>query len=97
MAVGVVATLKVQDGKDKDFEAVFRDLAKAVRANEPGNKLYQVCKSRKDANTYVVMEIYESGATLHAFGAKLMPILMELGIEAKPTIFDVHNLMESAG
>jgi quinol monooxygenase YgiN len=66
MAVGVIATLKVQDGKEGDFEAVFKDLAKAVRANEPGNTLYQVCKSRKDKNTYVVMEIYENDDALTA-------------------------------
>jgi quinol monooxygenase YgiN len=69
MAVGIVATLKVQEGKEADFEAVFRDLSKAVRANEPGNKLYQLCKSRKDATTYVVMEIYESDEALKAHGA----------------------------
>jgi len=60
MAVGIVATLKVQEGKEKDFEAVFRDMMQAVRANEPGNKLYQACKSRKEPGTYVVMEIYEN-------------------------------------
>jgi len=69
MAVGIIATLKVQEGKDKDFEAIFHDLAKAVRANEPGNRLYQVCKSRKDPNAYVVMEIYESDEALKAHGA----------------------------
>ena len=69
MAVGVIATIKVQDGKDKDFEAVFSDMAKAVRANEPGNRLYQVCKSRKDANTYIVMEIYESDDALKTHGS----------------------------
>src|SRR5579872_6442776 len=68
MTIGVIATLKVQDGKGADFEAVFRDLAGQVRANEPGNKLYQVFKSRKDANTYVVMEIYEDQAALEAHG-----------------------------
>jgi quinol monooxygenase YgiN len=68
MAVGVIATLKVQEGKEKDFEAIFRDMAKAVRANEPGNKLYQVCKSRKEPNTYVVMEIYENDDALKAHG-----------------------------
>ena len=69
MAVGVIATLKIQEGKSMDFEAIFRDLAKAVRTNEPGNKLYQVCKSRKDPNTYVVMEIYENDDALKAHGA----------------------------
>jgi quinol monooxygenase YgiN len=68
MAIGVIATIKVQDGKDKDFEAVFRDLSKAVRANEPGNKLYSVFRSRKDADTYVVMEVYENEDALKAHG-----------------------------
>ncbi|MGD0142699.1 MAG: putative quinol monooxygenase [Rhizomicrobium sp.] len=68
MTIGIVATLKVQDGKGADFEAIFGELAKAVRANEPGNKLYQVFKSRKDKNTYVVMEMYESEEALKAHG-----------------------------
>ena len=68
MAIGVIATLKVQAGKGDEFEAVFRDLAAQVRANEPGNKLYQVFKSRKDADTYIVMEIYADQAALEAHG-----------------------------
>jgi quinol monooxygenase YgiN len=68
MAIGVIATLKVQDGKGEEFEGVFRDLAAQVRANEKGNKLYQVFKSRKEANTYIVMEIYEDQAALEAHG-----------------------------
>jgi quinol monooxygenase YgiN len=69
MAIGVIATLKVQEGKGGEFEAVFRDLAAKVRANEPGNQLYQVVKSRTDANTYVVMELYADQAALEAHGA----------------------------
>ncbi len=68
MAIGVIATLKVQDGKGEEFEAVFRDLAAQVRANEPGNKLYQVFKSRKEATTYIVMEIYQDQGALDAHG-----------------------------
>jgi quinol monooxygenase YgiN len=68
MTIGIVATLKVQGGKEADFEAIFGELAMAVRANEPGNKLYQVFKSRKDKNTYLVMEMYESEEALKAHG-----------------------------
>jgi quinol monooxygenase YgiN len=68
MAVGVVATLKVAEGKGNDFEAVFRDLAAQVKANEPGNQMYRVFKSKADANTYVVMEIYADQAALEAHG-----------------------------
>lgn len=68
MAIGIVATLKVQAGKGSEFEGVFRELAGQVKANEPGNKLYQVFKSRKDADTYIVMEIYQDQAALDAHG-----------------------------
>ena len=66
MPIGVVATLKVQDGKNAEFEAVFADLAPKVRANEPGNQYYRVFKSRKDPNTYVVMEAYELPEAIEA-------------------------------
>jgi quinol monooxygenase YgiN len=68
MAIGVIATLKVQSGKGQEFEQVFGDLAAQVRANEPGNKLYQVFKSRKEADTYVVMEVYQDQPALEAHG-----------------------------
>jgi len=66
MTIGVIATLQVQDGKGAELEAVFGELAPQVRANEPGNKLYVLHKSREDANTYVVMEIYDDQAAIEA-------------------------------
>jgi quinol monooxygenase YgiN len=66
MTIGVVATLKAQEGKEAEFEAVFAELAKAVRANEPGNRLYAFFRSRKDKGTYVVMEEYENEEALTA-------------------------------
>ena len=55
-------------GKESEFEGVFTALAGQVRANEPGNKLYRLFKSRKDAGTYVVMEIYQDQAALDVHG-----------------------------
>ena len=68
MAVGVVATIKIQTGKNAEFEAVAREMMAAVRANEPGNKYYQFCKSKTDDTTYVVMELYADQAALDAHG-----------------------------
>jgi len=59
MTVGIIATLKIQDGKGPEFEAFFNDLARQVRANEPGNLAYQLTKSRSDPNTYKVLELYK--------------------------------------
>ena len=40
MAIGVIATIPVQEGKNDEFEAVFMELAAQVLANEPGCKFY---------------------------------------------------------
>jgi quinol monooxygenase YgiN len=66
--IGVVATLKVQDGKQQEFEKIFLDLAQQVRANEPGNLVYQLTKSRSDATVYKVLELYKDQDALSAHG-----------------------------
>ena len=58
MTIGVIATLKIQDGKNAEFETFFGELAKQVRANEPGNVAYQLTQSRTDPQTYKVLELY---------------------------------------
>lgn len=55
--IAVVATIRVKEDKQADFEAVMKELGEQVRANEPGTTLYQVCKS-KQSPTYVVLENY---------------------------------------
>ncbi|MDZ4318061.1 MAG: antibiotic biosynthesis monooxygenase [Caulobacterales bacterium 32-67-6] len=66
--IGVVATLKVQDGKGDEFEAVFKDLMAQVKANEPGCLVYQLTKSRTEPGTYKVLEIYANDEALKAHG-----------------------------
>jgi len=68
MAVGILATIKIKEGTNEAFEAVAKELMAAVRANEPGNKVYQFCKSKNDPTTYVVMEIYVDQAAFEAHG-----------------------------
>jgi quinol monooxygenase YgiN len=68
MAIGVVATIKIKEGANEAFEAVANELMAAVRANEPGNKVYQFCRSKAEPTTYVVMEIYADQAALEAHG-----------------------------
>ncbi|HEX5377843.1 MAG TPA: putative quinol monooxygenase [Phenylobacterium sp.] len=82
--IGVIATLKVAEGKNAEFEAVFTELAKTVRANEPGNLAYQLTKSRTDPQVYKVLELYkDQDALAHhgqtdyfkAAGAKMGPTM----------------------
>ncbi|PWR25319.1 antibiotic biosynthesis monooxygenase [Zavarzinia aquatilis] len=67
--LGLIATMRIQDGKTAEFERVFLDLAAKVRANEPGNLTYQLTRSRAEPNTYKVLEIYSDEAAFKAHGA----------------------------
>ncbi len=68
-AIGVIATLTVAKGKNAAFEAVFVELASAVRANEPGNEFYSLTRSRSNPQVYKVLERYADQAALDAHGA----------------------------
>ena len=57
--IASISIVKVQDGKGAEFERLVADTTAKVRANEPGNLLYQLTKSRSDANTFKFMELYK--------------------------------------
>jgi quinol monooxygenase YgiN len=66
--IGVIATLTVAEGKNAEFEAIFTELAKQVRANEPGNVAYQLTKSRTNPQVYKVLELYSDQDSLTTHG-----------------------------
>jgi quinol monooxygenase YgiN len=66
--IGVIVRLRIQEGKAGEFEAFFAELAGQVRANEPGNVAYQLTKSRTEANTYKVLELYKDQDALTHHG-----------------------------
>jgi quinol monooxygenase YgiN len=66
MSIAIIARLNVAAGKEKDFEKAMLDLAAAVRANEPGNKLYTLCKDSE--GKYLVLELYDDAEALAAHG-----------------------------
>ena len=64
--IGVIAKLNVKPEAAAEFEEVFLNLSDAVRANEPGCLMYQLCKDAE--GNYIVMEMYESEEALDAHG-----------------------------
>ncbi len=66
--IGIVAVLRVQEGKNEEFEGIFKGLSEKVRANEPGNLMYQLTKSRTEPNTYKVLELYKDQEALAHHG-----------------------------
>ncbi len=66
--IAVVATIKTKPGMGAQFEAVAKELAAKVNAEEPGCKLYQLCKAG-EPDTYVFMERYVDQAAVEAHRA----------------------------
>lgn len=66
--IGIVAKLKIADGKTEEFEQIGKDLMAKVKANEPGCLTYQLYKSQTEDNTYIFMEQYSSGDALKEHG-----------------------------
>ena len=64
--IAVIATLRVKNGKAQEFESLFGKLAAQVRANESGNVAYQLSRSRTEADTYKVLEVYRDEEALDA-------------------------------
>ena len=64
--IGVIAILRTKDGTAAEFEAAFAKLATAVRANEPGNLVYQLCRSRTEPGVYKVLEVYKDDDAIAA-------------------------------
>ncbi|MET0182067.1 MAG: putative quinol monooxygenase, partial [Caulobacterales bacterium] len=56
----LLATFNVQESRTAEFEGIMRDLITQVRANEPGTLTYTLVKSKKEPNTYIMIENYAS-------------------------------------
>ncbi len=94
MAVGIIATLNVQDGKQAKFEAGFAKAQEAVKADEPGCLLYSLCQDKDDATTYRVMEQYadEEARKRHASSDAVRAALGGLGacMAGRPELVEVN-------
>ena len=86
---GVVATIKVKEGKGAEFEKIAAQLVEKVNQNEKGCLLYQLFHG-ETPNTYVFMERYADQAAVEAHrGAEYFSTLgraMAEFMDGKPTI-----------
>ena len=64
--IAVIAKLHVAAGKEAAFEATMSNLIDQVRANEPGNQMYTLCKD--EHGNYLMLELYDTQEDLDAHG-----------------------------
>ena len=67
--IGIVAVIRAKAGREAEFERAFLKMTAEVKANEPGNMMYQLTRSRSEPGLYKVMEIYADQAALEAHGS----------------------------
>ena len=79
--IGAIAVLRTKEGTQAEFEATFAKLAAAVRANEPGNLVYNLTRSRTEPGVYKVLEVYkdEEATAAHRASAHYKELGAALG------------------
>ncbi|MEQ8858827.1 MAG: antibiotic biosynthesis monooxygenase [Pseudomonadales bacterium] len=84
--VGYVATFKVEEGKEAEFEALVIELTDQVHALEPGMVFYAPYRDEQAPGVYHFMERYTNAAArdahakadeIRAVFGQVMPLLRE--------------------
>ena len=88
--MAIVAMFEVNGATASKYDEVIRRLT-AIGQRVPDGQKYHICYG--DRQRLQVIDVFENQAKLDAFGAKLIPILQEMGIEAKATVFEVYNII----
>ncbi len=89
--MAIVVRFDVKGMDSSKYDQIIRKLEQ-IGQGAPAGRMYHVCYG--DRQSLQVIDVFESPALLDAFGQKLMPILKELGVEAKPEPAEVYNIIE---
>jgi hypothetical protein len=89
--MAVLVMFNVTGATAAKYDEVIRRLTE-IGLRVPDGQLYHVCYG--DKQSLQVIDVFESTAKLDAFGAKLGPILQEMGIDAKATVAEIYNIID---
>ena len=68
MSIALLAKLKVQPGKEAEFEAAAKEMIAIVKTAEPGTLAYILHKNTKDPTEFIYYEVYQDQAAFEAHG-----------------------------
>ena len=90
--MAIVALFDISGMTAEKYDEAIRRLTDIGERVSDG-QIIHICYG--DTENLQVINVFENQAKLQAFAGKLMPILAEVGIEAKPpTISEVYNIIE---
>ena len=89
--MAVIALFEVSGADSAKYDEVIRRLTD-MGLRVPDGQLYHV--SYGDKHNLQVIDIYENQDKLNAFGARLMPLLQEMGISATAKVLDVYQIID---
>jgi len=91
MAIGIYFAPSAMTA-DK-YEQCLKALRKAGAGHPPG-RTYHASFGEKD--NLMVFDVWTSQAAFDKFGKTLMPILQQLGLDAKPSVMPMHKVIVPA-
>ena len=89
--MAILVMFEVSGMNSSKYDEAIRRLTE-IGLRVPDGKMYHICYG--DKQRLQVIDVFESQANFDALGPKLMPILQDMGIEAKPTVFEIYNIIE---
>jgi hypothetical protein len=90
--VAIAAYFHTKDMTLEQYEEVHRRLDAAGEGGNP-HRLHHSCFG--EDGSLMVYDIWDSPETFEAFGAVLMPILAEMGVDpGEPAIMPVHKIIQ---
>src|SRR5262245_6059166 len=90
-SMAIVVKFEVTGMDSAKYDEIIRRLA-AIGQGAPDGRLYHICYG--DRQRLQVLDVFESPAKLEAFGTKLIPILVELGVQATPNPVPAYNIIK---
>lgn len=88
--MAIIVKMELSGMDSSKYDAIIRRLGE-IGLNAPDGRLYHICYG--DRRNLQVVDIFESQEKMDTFADKLMPILKEYGIEVKPDIEEVYNIL----
>jgi hypothetical protein len=88
--MAIIVHFDVSGMNTKKYAEIMRRLD-AAGAGAPPGRLHHTCYGNDEK--LLVVDVYDTVQSFEAFGGTLVPILTELGVEARPQIQPVHNIV----